>query len=295
MKKSNRFKMLMAGLATAALLTAALPVSAAESHKQGKLTYQNIKVSFNGPVVSLKDSDGNQIEPFNYNGSIYLPVRGVSQALGLTVEYDEASHTVKITGTVTAPSRPEGTPPTDSSSSSGSTSTDSKAAGGHMGQKPSGDASSSTTTGGTPPAPPSGGTAPTDGTAPAGDKTKGTPPSDMTPPDQQSSTASSTPVEKDASLTFNDLKVTLNGAAVSLQDSDGNTVEPFIYDGSMYLPIRAISQALGLSVSYDDTRHLVKLSLGDAPAEGDGTGGPGGQGAGGPGGAAPGGTTTTTK
>ena len=61
-------------------------------------------------------------------------------------------------------------------------------------------------------------------------------------------------------LHYNNIKLKLNGASLEPKDVNGNEVEPFIIDGTTYLPVRAISEALGLEVSWDDETKTVILS-----------------------------------
>lgn len=61
-----------------------------------------------------------------------------------------------------------------------------------------------------------------------------------------------------ATLEYQDLKVTLNGKRLELRGGDGNPVEPFIINGTTYLPVAAISRALGMEVTWDnDTKTVV--------------------------------------
>ena len=65
-------------------------VSAASTNivKNIQVTYSNIKIFVDNKEASLgKDSKGNKIEPFIYNGTTYLPVRAVSEALGEEVRW----------------------------------------------------------------------------------------------------------------------------------------------------------------------------------------------------------------
>ena len=82
----------------AAVLCFALIGSAAAL--SGKMTidvdYTNIKVMLNGKRLDLKDASGNTVEPFAYNGTTYLPVRAVGDALGLSVSWDGATSTVVL-------------------------------------------------------------------------------------------------------------------------------------------------------------------------------------------------------
>lgn len=58
------------------------------------VTYDNIKVVVDGKEVQFgKDTKGNQIEPFIYNGTTYLPLRAVAEALGKQVQWDKNTNT----------------------------------------------------------------------------------------------------------------------------------------------------------------------------------------------------------
>ena len=60
-------------------------------------------------------------------------------------------------------------------------------------------------------------------------------------------------------LTYNNISVTLDGKELDLRDVQGNSVEPFIFDGTNYLPVRALSEALGLDVEWDGGTNTVVL------------------------------------
>ena len=61
-------------------------------------------------------------------------------------------------------------------------------------------------------------------------------------------------------LAYNNIKITLNEAEVKPTDAAGNYVEPFIIDGTTYLPVRAVANALNLGVAWDGANNTVKLS-----------------------------------
>lgn len=63
-----------------------------------------IQIVMNGQAFQPKDSKGAPVELFNYNGTVYAPVRALCQQAGMKVSYDSASKTV----TVTSPSAPAG-------------------------------------------------------------------------------------------------------------------------------------------------------------------------------------------
>ena len=69
--------------------------------------------------------------------------------------------------------------------------------------------------------------------------------------------------DRAANLYYNDIRVTLNDKELRLLDAAGNPVEPFIIDGTTYLPVRAISEALGLEVGWDGETSTVKLTTED--------------------------------
>lgn len=61
------------------------------------LSYDDIKISLNEKIIEPKDANGNKIEPFIIEGTTYLPVRAVGDALGLNVEWEATSKTVLLT------------------------------------------------------------------------------------------------------------------------------------------------------------------------------------------------------
>lgn len=58
--------------------------------------YLDIKLVVNGKEVTPKDVNGNVVEPFAYQGTTYLPVRAVGEALGKTVRWDGETKTVHL-------------------------------------------------------------------------------------------------------------------------------------------------------------------------------------------------------
>lgn len=64
---------------------------------------------------------------------------------------------------------------------------------------------------------------------------------------------------KTAELFYRDIKITLNGQSVTPKDANGNAVEPFIIDGTTYLPVRGVAGALGLDVEWDGNTNTVIL------------------------------------
>lgn len=69
-----------------------------------------------------------------------------------------------------------------------------------------------------------------------------------------------------AALVYNNIKITLDGIQLDPKDANGTTVEPFIIDGTVYLPVRAVSEMLGLNVDWDDINKTVILFTPEAAA-----------------------------
>lgn len=62
-----------------------------------ELEYRDIKVSLDWKVLDLRDAHGNVVEPFKFNGTNYVPVRAISQIMGLEVAWDGSNATVLLT------------------------------------------------------------------------------------------------------------------------------------------------------------------------------------------------------
>ena len=69
---------------------------AASNTKTIEAFYNNIKIYVDGVKINPKDANGKTVEPFIYNGTTYLPVRGIAQAMGAQVEWDGKTNSVKI-------------------------------------------------------------------------------------------------------------------------------------------------------------------------------------------------------
>jgi len=93
MKK--RLQGLIAGALIGIILTSG-GVFAKQVTETAELFYNNIKISLNGKQLQPKDADGNYVEPFIINGTTYLPVRAVANALGINVGWDSNTNTVVL-------------------------------------------------------------------------------------------------------------------------------------------------------------------------------------------------------
>lgn len=59
---------------------------------------------------------------------------------------------------------------------------------------------------------------------------------------------------------YNDIKIYVNDKMIEPKDVSGKVVEPFIYDGTTYLPLRALAEALGQDVEWDGDTYSVYIS-----------------------------------
>ena len=61
----------------------------------------------------------------------------------------------------------------------------------------------------------------------------------------------------------NGIKIVLDGKQINPTDANGNKVEPIIYNGTTYLPVRAVANALGKAVYWDGPNYTVYLGKPD--------------------------------
>ena len=74
----------------------------------------------------------------------------------------------------------------------------------------------------------------------------------------------------DATLNYRGIHIMVNGTQVSPCDAEGKAVEPFIIEGTTYLPVRAVAGALGLRVGWDPATSTVTLEQGGETSFGAG-------------------------
>lgn len=86
---------LIAGMLIGATITGGA-VFATTGTKTIEVLYNNIKVYKDNVLCELKDANGTVIEPFIYNGTTYMPVRGTANLAGMDVEWDGATQSVYL-------------------------------------------------------------------------------------------------------------------------------------------------------------------------------------------------------
>lgn len=55
------------------------------------------------------------------------------------------------------------------------------------------------------------------------------------------------------------VNVEFNNAAIDMTDANGKAVEAFIYNGTTYVPIRAVSNAFGADIGYDRNTQTISI------------------------------------
>ena len=93
--KNQRFQGFLMGALTCGLALG-LCGAAAFAASRNIAVSDGIKIVINGQPFAPKDSKGNPVELFNYNGTVYAPVWALCQEAGMTVSYDSASKTVSV-------------------------------------------------------------------------------------------------------------------------------------------------------------------------------------------------------
>lgn len=91
----QRLQGLIAGIAIGAVCTSGA-VFAKSRTENIEVTYDNIKVYKDNVLCELKDSNGSVIEPFIYNGTTYMPVRGTANIAGMDVTWNGNTKSVYL-------------------------------------------------------------------------------------------------------------------------------------------------------------------------------------------------------
>ena len=94
MKHTNKRSFLL-GVLTALLVICMVPAALALTNRKIDVS-TGIRIYVNDSQINPTDSAGNPIEAFIYNGTTYLPVRAISDALGTPVQWDGRTQSVYI-------------------------------------------------------------------------------------------------------------------------------------------------------------------------------------------------------
>lgn len=92
----NFTKGLICGICGTLVCILLLTVYASVGEQSITVLFDDIKVRLNGVRYTMKDVNGEEVEPFIYNGTTYVPIRGMAKLLDKTVEWDENRKIVEI-------------------------------------------------------------------------------------------------------------------------------------------------------------------------------------------------------
>ena len=96
MKQNGFWKGFGSGLILTVLIVA-LGVTATATSRRSIQVEDGIGITLNGARFTPRDADGKQVSAFLYNGTTYVPVRAISEAMGMDVSFNSATRTVVLT------------------------------------------------------------------------------------------------------------------------------------------------------------------------------------------------------
>ena len=96
MYRKQKFAYFFSGLLCAALVASMVsPTFAALAQKTIKV-FTGVNIYIDDQKLDPRDANGNPVEVFVYNGTTYLPVRAVGEAVGKTVQWDGKTNSVYL-------------------------------------------------------------------------------------------------------------------------------------------------------------------------------------------------------
>ena len=96
MKQNGFWKGFGSGLILTVLI-AALCVTATATSKRSIQVEDGIGITLNGATFTPRNANGKEVSVFLYNGTTYVPVRAISEAMGMDVSFNSATRTVVLT------------------------------------------------------------------------------------------------------------------------------------------------------------------------------------------------------
>ena len=84
-------------ISLALLVVATIPVAvAAQSNVKQITVHTGINIRVDGQLTQMTDANGHPVEVFEYNGTTYVPLRGVAQSMGADISYDAGTRTASV-------------------------------------------------------------------------------------------------------------------------------------------------------------------------------------------------------
>lgn len=91
----ERLQGVLAGVLIGVVGVGSIAYAASET-KMIEVLYDNVKVYKDNVLCELKDTNGSVIEPFIYNGTTYMPVRGTANLADMQVTWDGNTKSVYL-------------------------------------------------------------------------------------------------------------------------------------------------------------------------------------------------------
>lgn len=101
----RKIKNFMLGFITATLLLVSIMGVFANGVLKditAQLSYE-IKTKFNGKEINLTDTDGTELEPILYEGRTYLPIRSLSENIGVDIKWEQDTKTIQLSTNTAKP------------------------------------------------------------------------------------------------------------------------------------------------------------------------------------------------
>ncbi|WP_265445926.1 copper amine oxidase N-terminal domain-containing protein [Acetivibrio straminisolvens] len=109
MKKMTRFSLIVVVLLVTSIIAAGTVWGYSALRKVDATANDNIKIYYNGELQAFTDTDGSKISPVIINGRTYLPLRAISELVGVDIEWDGNTQSIYLTSNAENPAN-TGTP-----------------------------------------------------------------------------------------------------------------------------------------------------------------------------------------
>jgi len=96
MKKMTKVSLAVVVLLVTSIIAAGTVWGSNALRKIDAVANDNIKIYYNGDLANLTDTDGSKISPVIINGRTYLPLRAMSELLGIDIEWDGTTQSIYL-------------------------------------------------------------------------------------------------------------------------------------------------------------------------------------------------------
>jgi len=96
MKKLSKLTLVVTGVLVTSLITVSSVWGYNALRKVDATANDNIKIYYDGQLKSFTEEDGSKISPVIINGRTYLPLRAIADLVGIGVEWDGTTQSIKL-------------------------------------------------------------------------------------------------------------------------------------------------------------------------------------------------------